>query len=290
MSSIVRFDPLQFREHFDRRPFMVEHDLCAHPLFGLPRLVRLARELPADRLEYNTGDVPVDLDPSATPGNGLSAEETVRRIEECNSWMVLKNVESDPEYAALMLECLEAFTSHSEVLRPGTHLAEAFVFVSSPGSVTPFHIDPEHNFLLQVRGEKTIFVFDPADREIVSDVDLERFFSGAHRNLRFDERWQGRASECRLAPGRGVHVPVAAPHWVKNGDGVSISFSVTFRSARSKRIANIHQMNQRLRRCGMRPCPLGASALRDRFKHGANWVIRGASRLFRRVNGAPTGL
>ncbi len=132
-------------------------------------------------------------------------------------------------------------------------------------------------------------MFDPADREIVSNVDLERFFSGAHRNPRFDERWQGRATECRLEPGRGVHVPVAAPHWVKNGDRVSVSFSVTFRSARSKRIANIHQMNHRLRRYGVRPSALGASVLRDHVKHGANWLIRGALRLFRRMNSVPTG-
>jgi plasmid stabilization system protein ParE len=50
--------------------------------------------------------VPVTLDPAQTPRTGLSAEETLRRIEHCSSWLVLKNVERDPAYAALLEHCL----------------------------------------------------------------------------------------------------------------------------------------------------------------------------------------
>src|SRR5262245_63771662 len=85
-------------EHFARRPFVVRHRLTDHPLFALPRLIELARMLPEDRVEYNAGDVPVSLDPARTPRTGLSIDETIRRIEECRSWMVFKNVERDPEY------------------------------------------------------------------------------------------------------------------------------------------------------------------------------------------------
>ena len=44
---------------------------------------------------------------------------------------------------------------------------EGFIFVSSPGSVTPYHIDPERNFLLQVRGNKTMHMFDGSDRSLL---------------------------------------------------------------------------------------------------------------------------
>ncbi|MEZ5892338.1 MAG: hypothetical protein R3C58_04235 [Parvularculaceae bacterium] len=36
-------------------------------------------------------------------------------------------------------------------------------FRLSPGAVTPFHMDPEHNILLQIAGEKTFTIY-PADR------------------------------------------------------------------------------------------------------------------------------
>ena len=44
---------------------------------------------------------------------------------------------------------------------------EAFLFLSAPNSVTPVHIDPEHNFLLQIRGQKDMNVcpFPDSERE-----------------------------------------------------------------------------------------------------------------------------
>jgi ribosomal protein L16 Arg81 hydroxylase len=218
----------------------------------------------------------VDQDPRATPRNGLSAEETLRRIEQCRSWLVLKNVERDAAYAALLGRCL------AELRVPDMRLAQGFVFVSSPGAVTPFHIDPEHNFLLQIRGRKTIHVFDPADREVLAERDLENFYSGAHRNLRFRARWSARAQRFALGPGDGVQVPVTAPHWVQNGDAVSVSFSVTFRSRVSERRAQVYAMNARLRRRGLAPAPYGASALRDAGKQLALRLLRRAERLFAR--------
>jgi len=37
-----------------------------------------------------------------------------------------------------------------------------------------------------------------------------------------------RAHNFRLTPGGGVHIPVNAPHWVKNDANVSVSLSVNF--------------------------------------------------------------
>ncbi|HZN86260.1 MAG TPA: cupin-like domain-containing protein [Burkholderiales bacterium] len=276
MSAFLELEARAMREDFDRRPFALRHRLCAHPLFALPRLLALARRLPPECIETNAGDLPVDQDPRATPRNGLSAEETLRRIAQCGSWMVLKNVQRDPDYAALLQGCL------AELRAPDARLAQGFVFVSSPGAVTPFHMDPEHNFLLQVAGRKTIHVFDPADREVLAEEDLERFHAGAHRNLPWREAWQPRARAFALGPGDGVHVPVTAPHWVRNGDAVSVSFSVTFRSRASERRAQVYAMNARLRRRGRVPAPVGASALRDALKGFSLRLIRRAERLLAR--------
>src|SRR5262245_33573324 len=95
------------RASFGRVPFALSHRLAGHPLLELPRLAKLAQELPQAQVEYNPGDVPVSLDPKRTPRNGLSPEETVRRIEECKSWLVLKNPGIFPEYAELLEDCLE---------------------------------------------------------------------------------------------------------------------------------------------------------------------------------------
>src|SRR6185503_6233667 len=163
MSRLLRIDPDAFRAGFNKRPFVIGHELSGHPLFSLTRLVQLARRLPTDRVEHNPGDVPVTLDPERTPHSGLSIEETIRRIEVCRAWMVLKNVEQDPEYRPLLDACLDEIGVHSELLAPGMRIREGFIFISSPGAVTPYHMDPEHNFLLQIRGAKTVHMFDGND-------------------------------------------------------------------------------------------------------------------------------
>src|SRR5207302_111135 len=130
-----------------------------------------------------SGDLPMTQDYLSTPHTGLSAQETLATIEQCRSWLVLKNVERDPQYRVLLEECLRQVAAQTPSMADGMRQAEAFIFVSSPHSITPYHMDPEHNFLLQVRGSKRVTVFDGTDRAILSEQQLESFHAGAHRNL-----------------------------------------------------------------------------------------------------------
>ena len=58
--------------------------------------------------------------------------------------------------------------------------------------------------------------------------------------MTFEDRFQSRATVFSLHPGEGLHFPVGAPHWVKNGPEVSVSFSATFRSEMSERQAIVY--------------------------------------------------
>src|SRR5262249_8959302 len=212
--------PQEFHEKFGLRPFLMRHHLAGHPLFELPKIMELARFLPEDRVEYNAGEMSIGIDPNLTPHTGLSAEETIRRINECKSWMVLKNIERHPAYGELLRECLQ------EVEGLGHHDArdighrEAFLFLSSPGSVTPYHIDPACNSLMQHPGQKSMTVVPADDRTLLGEEELERFYSGAHRNLIYKDEYAARGTLFEMNPGDGLHVPVTAPHWVKNGPEV----------------------------------------------------------------------
>jgi hypothetical protein len=256
----------EFRAGFGRRPFLVRHRIADEELFSLERLAQLARELPPSSIEHNLGALPVSIEPAKVPRNGLSPEETIRRIEQCGSWLVLKNVEQSPAYRALLDCCLAQVHGLSAQLTRGMSEKEGFIFVSSSGSVTPYHMDPEENFLLQIRGRKTMHVFEPGDRSVLSQAQIERFMSGAHRNLKFCDEYHAKSRTFELTPGTGVHVPQCAPHWVKNGPEVSISFSITFQTRESRRRRQVHRMNARLRRFGLRPAAVGESPLRDGMK------------------------
>jgi hypothetical protein len=274
VSNWLEFDPREMQARVDREPFVIRHRLAAHPLLQLPRIIELSRSLPVQQQEYNSGDVAVNQDYLNTPRTKLSAEETLVQIEQCRSWMVLKNVERDVAYGMLLDECLKQLADHTEAVIPGMCYPEAFIFVSSPHSITPYHMDPEHNFLLQVRGSKRMTVFDRNDRSVVSELQLEKFYSGAHRNIEFRDDFAAKGKAFELTPGLGLHVPVTAPHWVANGDMVSISFSITFRSKSSYALANVYSFNSFLRSKGFNPRSPGLSPLRDRVKRAAVRVTR----------------
>ncbi len=267
----------EFAARYPAAPARLRHQLIDHPLLSIERLVELARLLPTASVEYNSGDLPIAQDPAKTPMNGLSAEETVRRIAENKSWIVLKNIEQDSFYSSLLDECLVEAAPVAMAATGEMYKREGFVFVSSPGSVTPFHMDPEHNILMQVRGSKTFNIFPPDSAEIVSDEGHEKFHQpGGHRNLPYKDDYSRLAQAVAMGPGDALYVPVKSPHWVKVGPDVSVSLSITWRSDASDAEAFLRRANGWLRAKGLTPPPPGAAPLRDRT---ARLAARLASRL-----------
>jgi len=270
----LEFDRAQFAGTFSRAPFAFRHDLCAHPLLQLPRIIELSKDLPVECVEYNAGTLALNQDPTLTPRSGLSIEETLRRIETCKSWMVLKNVQENATYRRLVDECLDQVQPVIDATDPDMTLRKAFIFVSSPGSVTPYHADFEYNFLLQVRGTKSIAVFDGDDRELLSEASRERIICGGQRNLPYRDEFADKARIFPLGPGDGVHVPLSSPHWVRVGDEFSISLSITFQSRRSAAILGAHRVNARLRALGLTPTEVGRSPAMDAVKFIAYRAMR----------------
>jgi hypothetical protein len=134
---------------------------------------------------------------------------------------------------------------------------------------TPYHIDHESNFLFQIRGSKHISLHEPDDRDVVPDDQLERFYTGDFEAAEYRPELQSRGTVFHLVPGTVVHHPPLAPHWVHNGNDVSVSVSVGFSLRPLDRRARVYQINHYLRRAGLTPTPPGRSTLRDSLKMAA---------------------
>jgi len=271
---LLSIEPKEFAQKFSQEPFRIRHRLNDHPLFQMERLLKLSQSLPSCCIEYNAGQIPMSMEHAQTPMNGLSAGETIRRISECKSWLVLKYVERDPEYAALLQQCLDEVKAYSDAIAPGMCSGQAFIFITSPGSVTPYHIDPEHNFLLQVRGGKRVHLYDGRVKSLLTEENLERFYSDRGRNIPFQPEFDQHSWVNELQPGDGLHFPVTYPHWVQNLDEVSVSFSMTFRTPDLDRRRAIYQIHDRLRRWGLSPNQVGTHPLRDSVLFNGFRVLR----------------
>jgi hypothetical protein len=273
--QLLKLNAETFRAAFNRKPFTISHNLADHPLFRLPQLIDLSKRLPTESVKYNAGAIPVDTALYKGPRTGLSVEETIRRIEKCRSWMVLKWVHEDLNYRAILNRCLDEVQTLGEPLDPGMCKREAFIFVTSPSSTTPYHMDPEHSFLLQIKGTKSVYILDGST---LSEEELEKYY-GAGIDPVFTEACREKAMRFDLEPGIGLHFPVTVPHWVETHDEYSISFSITFRTAASERRSVIYDVNNSLRSRGINPVPYGQSALRDSAKFHAFRATRRARKL-----------
>jgi hypothetical protein len=235
-------------------PTHLTHQLAGHPLLELDALAALARRMRPESREHNAAvGLELGISNAATPHNGLSVDETIARIGECGSWVLLKTIDQDPLYAALMREVLAEIAPVIGRTTGAMMRLEGFIFISSPDAVTPLHFDPEYNILFQARGSKTMTVFPAADPEIIGDPFFEQYFAGGPRNLPWRDEWAARGTPITIAPGEAIYVPILAPHWVRTHGEVSVSLSLTWRSEWSFHHADACRFNRRLRARGLRP-------------------------------------
>jgi len=257
-----------FINGFAREPVAVRHSLVDHPLLTLESIAELADSLPLASVERHRADLPV-VAPGGAPNIEGAPSETVRQIETNGCWMVLWYLEQVPAYKALLDAILDEAEASLGGRDGGMQRREAFLFLSAPNAITPVHFDPEHNFLLQIRGTKNMNVC-PWDDPSSEQRELDRYHDGGHRNL---DVMPKESKTFSLAPSHGVYVPPWRPHWVQNGDAVSISLSITFRTAVSERAERVHTVNARLRRLHLSPRPAGSSERVDRAKESAYLLL-----------------
>lgn len=286
MSNLIELNETA-RAAFPKKPFGIRHNLVDHPLLQLERLVQLAAEMPREDIEYNSGAVAVNQNHATVPMIDLEPVEVVRRIQEANAWMVLKRVEQMPEYQALLADALDGVArdlGHKSADDAGFSNIEGFIFVSSANATTPFHVDPEDNFFVQIHGDKFFHIFDNNDGTLVSDADLE-FDPAAHRNLAYKPEFEQRATVFQMRGGDGCFVPYQWPHWVRTGNTYSVSMAITWKSREVKRANRVLFVNAMLRKLGLPQGRPGRRPMADSIKVAAYSVARSALDNFRTVKG-----
>ncbi len=265
-------DRREFREKFNAKPFLFHHNLAHSPLFDLPRLAVAAERMLArgdlEKFVSRSGKSALAEAKFRTMPLQERLADTVRQLAGANSWLKLSSVHTvDPDYDELLRQVLREIEGLSgQSLRHAITWSALTVFLASPHVTTPYHIDHESNFLFQIRGAKDLSLHNPGERDIVPEDQLERFYAGDFEAAQYRPELQSRGTVFHLVPGAVVHHPPLAPHWVQNGDEVSISVSIGFCLRPLDRRARVYQVNHYLRRFGLKPRPPGRSKLIDGLK------------------------
>lgn len=260
----------------DRQPFKFHHKLLGHPALSLDNLSRVLPTLPPQQVMYSKGLLDVEADFESTfrkKPKDRSLEETIESIRTRDSYIMVRSPEADPSFLDLYRSLCAEVSSLMQSRGVGDMPvgAQLYLFIASPNSVTPFHIDRYSTFLMQFRGSKTVTVAQPWDDNVVSQSDREAYVVRQNTKLPWSQQTDQLSTAFEFSPGEALHIPFVAGHHVRNGpEDVSISMSIIFNTRESIRwrdaLSFNHVMRKQLQRVGMGPGKVGQSAWQDAIK------------------------
>jgi hypothetical protein len=271
----------------------VRHHVSDHPLLQVDSLVQLGTRLARHgRIRTHSNEAYAGTAFNHAPmlyPNQKSPEETLANIASAKAWMSLLNVQTDDVYRGLVDEVLGDLKPAVDRVDPGMSYRGGWIFVTSPNTITPFHMDKEHNFILQIQGKKRLMVWEPDDVVAVSEEARDLFHATHSRDLvAWREELRSRAHVFDIEPGMGAYMPSTAPHLVENGDGPSITVSFTYYTDATRRDARLHALHQRLRDRGRNPSPVGAHPWLDTLADGSSQCLELLRRFAGRADAGAT--
>lgn len=259
-------------EKLDREPYRFQHNLMGHPALTLENLARVLPRLPQDQVMYSgnrlkNGDNFEETFRSR-PEN-QSIEETIEGIRTSDSYIMVSSPQVDESFAPLhkqLVSDVEALIRQrgvgSVAITP-----KLYLFIASPNSVTPFHIDRYSTFLLQFRGSKQVCVSQPWDERVVTNTDCENYVSYVNTRLPWSATKDQFSTTFDFRPGDALHIPFVSGHHVRNGsEDVSISMSIIFNTDQTMAWRSALNFNQRARKIGLAPAGVGSHPVRDMAK------------------------
>ena len=262
MGNLLEIDSSTFSDAFAWRSIAVGHGLVDHPLFTLDAIAELADRLPPDAVRRERGNLPlVNREGYVDIGEGAPSA-TIRDVERNGFRTSLRDIQQDRQYSDLINECLDEVEGILKDREGGMRRRTGYLFITAPASNTPMHFDPEHSFLLQVRGVKHVSVAAFED-DSIRQRELDLYYDAEECDFAAMEEV---AEDFRLDPGVGVYLPSFVPHWVTTEAGISISFSIPFYTEFSERAESVNRINRRLRKMRMSPRGPGRSEPVDRVK------------------------
>jgi hypothetical protein len=254
---------LGFDDAFPGQAMEFVHDLHLDDRVTLASVADLADRLPRRSVIADTAAQPLLVPRGGPPRGALERPgDVIRDLHNANAWLTLLNVEADPGMAELMNTQLDQLEAGIIAKQGKLRKRVAFVFVSSPNSVTPVHFDIEHSLLMQVSGCKTVSI-GRFENDAVRRHEIDRYWDGSHGRI---ESLPPEVAAYTTAPGRAVYIPPGTPHWVHNGPDISLSVTLTYFTAATVRQNRIEDFNSHLRRRHMNPREPGLSATVDTAK------------------------
>lgn len=268
-------------DRLDRSAYRFRHKLLGHPALSLDNLANVIPALRkhqvmfADRMLETTADFEGTF---RERPRDRSIEEVIERIRTSDSYIMVKSPESHDSFRDLYADLISDVEETMRLRGMSGRALEPqlYLFIASPNSITPFHIDRYSTFLMQFRGSKQVTVFPQWDERVVTQRDREAYVSYTSTRLSWTPALDAIGETFKFAPGDSLHIPFIAGHHVRNGpEDVSISMSIIFNTPETRiQLAAMRWNHWLFSKSGMRASPVPGGNFRDRSKATAWLTMR----------------
>lgn len=218
----------------------VHHELSGDPRMRRSELENLASKAAPWSVEHHLSALPVLLPTGEAPQLALGPAEVASGIQDNDCWLGLFHLERQHPYRRLLDECVESWAA-SFASEGGMKSTTANVFLASPHSVTPAHIDCYHNLLLQIEGTKEVVVgmFDSPEQEA---AEVNRHFSPEHSNF---ASLPTRQTSWLIGPGEGLRRMGLRPAPAGNIDAIDAAKAAVVKAVRRSRQSGVVRVARR---------------------------------------------
>jgi hypothetical protein len=239
-SPIVLIKADKDKQNSDRFPFKFSCNLAEHPLFQLPRLVRL--------IDFIASQAPDQATCVATRGDSSNCNwsgrihqerfaEIIAHAEEIGLLLLIKDAQKDPEYHSLLEQIVnELEPLVGQPLRQQQSWLETYIFIAPPIAKNRY-LNGKSNFVFQVHEKKaferrkhhSLFIssisFPGEDRTVSLNLFLVKPTVSNDREIKRSEQKNEvcvRRIERNRAPQPGARLgrdPEGTPAWYVSDPG-----------------------------------------------------------------------
>ena len=232
---------------FGGAAFQATHNAHEGGQFTDEKLAKLLDAYPREQLGIykfpDHSDGVVKADHGRAPK--LTGAQILNAVKQGQIWLNLRAVNRHlPAFAELSDEL---FSQLEQAFGISTLKQDVGVLISSPNIHVHYHLDIPLVTLVQLRGEKTLYLY-PAEPPFRSAAAIEKIARRTQdEELHFDHSFENSVQAVTLSPGMAITWPQTAPHRVQNSDSLNVSLSCEFMTMPAILRANAIYANSLLR-------------------------------------------
>ena len=249
IGQIISDGPTSKTMRFGADLGVYQHTLHQNALFSDAALAQLLDSYPREKLEiFTVGADQKSVDKSRRgSAESLSGAQLLEAVKMGRIWMRLRGAN---KAAAGYQQIADKMFAELHQMHHGltTFSHDVGVIISSPGLQEFYEFEMPLTALLQVRGEKTLRVWD-AREPYIRDEHLEtQALTGLAPAIEFNPIWNEDAQSVALKPGVMATWAQNSPHRLVNSDTLNVALYAAFMTPAALLRANVIYGNAVMRR------------------------------------------